>query len=81
ASSPRSGLDDLRDVLQDHAGESGVLIELLGDGNGHGEGVVRRLTLGEEFRVRRSAGLAFALEEAVPGLRVALADPAPVPAG
>ncbi|MFT4035213.1 MAG: DNA polymerase III subunit alpha [Patulibacter sp.] len=69
----RSGLDDLRDLLQDHAGEAGVVVELLGDGNGHGEGVVRRLRLGDEFRVRRSPALAIALEEAVPGLTVAVA--------
>lgn len=45
----RHGLDDLRDLLQDHAGDAGVVIELLGDGNGHGEGVVRRLQLGDDF--------------------------------
>lgn len=65
------GLDELRDVLQDHAGEAGVVVEVIGDGNGHGTGVMRRLQLGEEFRVRRSPGLAVALEEAIPGLRVA----------
>ena len=65
------GLDELRDVLQDHAGEAGVVVEVVGDGNGHGTGVMRRLQLGEEFRVRRSPGLAVALEEAIPGLRVA----------
>ena len=65
-------LDELRDLLQDHAGDSGVVVELMGDGNGHGaEGVVKRLQLGEAYRVRRSPGLAVALEEAVPGLRVA----------
>ena len=71
----RHGLDDLRDLLQDHAGDAGVVVELMGDGNGHGEGVVRRLQLGDDFRVRRSPALAIALEEAVPGLRVAVAAP------
>ncbi|MBJ7473295.1 MAG: DNA polymerase III subunit alpha, partial [Solirubrobacteraceae bacterium] len=52
-------LDELRDLLQDHAGESGVVVELMGDGNGHGaEGVVRRMQLGDAYRVRRSPGLA-----------------------
>jgi DNA polymerase-3 subunit alpha len=73
----RGGLDDLRDLLQDHAGDAGVVVELLGDGNGHGEGVVRRLQLGDDFRVRRSPALAIALEEAIPGLKVAVAEPTP----
>ncbi|MDO9356067.1 MAG: DNA polymerase III subunit alpha [Solirubrobacteraceae bacterium] len=66
----RNGLDELRDMLQDHAGDASVIIELMGGDDGQ-EGVVRRMQLGEEFRVRRSPGLAVALEEAVPGLRVA----------
>ena len=69
----KHGLDELRDLLQDHAGDAGVVIELMGDGNGHGEGVVRRMQLGESYRVRRSPGLALALEESVPGLKVATA--------
>ncbi len=69
-SSPH-GLDDLRDLLQDHAGDSGVVVELVDDHDA--SSVVRRLQLGDAYRVRRSPALAIALEEAVPGVRVAVA--------
>ncbi len=67
----RTGLDDLRDLLQDHAGEAGVVVELVD--NHDASSVVRRLQLGDAYRVRRSPALAIALEEAVPGVRVAVA--------
>ena len=63
----KNGLDELRDLLQDHAGDAGVVVELMAGS----DGVVRRMQLGESYRVRRSPGLALALEESVPGLKVA----------
>ena len=56
-------------MLQDHAGDAGVVVEVLSDD----DQVVRRMQLGDSYRVRRSPGLAMALEESVPGLTVAQA--------
>jgi DNA polymerase-3 subunit alpha len=61
----RDNLDELRDILQDHAGDAGVVIELKDR-----DDIVRRVQLGEAYRVRRSPGLAVALQETVPGLTV-----------